>query len=103
MNTKLYFIKHIALVALFAMGLVLVPTGTAVAQKGLDRQVEVATPEMISYALNLKSVSDVAVYSENGVDGKGGSTLTNGYRAAGGSSVNRKDLADVPTAIVPIR
>jgi hypothetical protein len=69
-----------------------------VAQKG-ERQVEVATSEMISYATNLKSVSDVAVYSENGVDGKGGSTLTNGFRAAGGNEVNRKDLADVFSAM----
>src|SRR4028118_1478043 len=99
MNTKLYFIKHFALVALFAMGLMLVPSvGTALAQNG-ERQVEVATPEMISYALNLKSVSSVAVYSENGVDGKGGSQLTNGFRAAGGNEVNRKDLANAFSAI----
>jgi hypothetical protein len=54
---------------------------------------------MISFALNLKSVSDVAVYSENGVAGKGGSTLTNGYRAGGGNDVNRKDLSDAFSAI----
>jgi hypothetical protein len=98
MNTKLYFIKHFALVALFAMGLMLVPSvGTALAQKG-ERQVEVATQDMISYALNLKSLSSVAVYSENAVDGKGGSQLTNGFRTAGGNELNRKDLADVFSA-----
>jgi hypothetical protein len=92
MNTKLYFIKHIALVALFALGFMLVPTvGTALAQKTFEK--EVATSEMLSYALNLGSVSDVAVYSENGVSGKGDATLTNGYRSADGSEANRKDLA----------
>ncbi len=99
MNTKtLYFIKHIAIVALFAMGFMLVPSaGTVTAQKGLDR--EFATTEMISYALNLKSVSDVAVYSENGVSGKGGSTLTNGYRTAGADGINRRDLSNAFSAI----
>lgn len=100
MNTKtLYFIKHIALVAVFALGLVLVPTGTALAQKGLNK--EVATPSMLSYALNLKSLSDVAVYSESGISDKGDSTPANGFRMAGASrdGASRKDLADVFSAI----
>ncbi len=99
MNTKtLYFIKRIALLALFATGFMLVPgVGAAAAQKGADKSFagEVATTEMLSYALNLGSVSDVAVYSENGISGKEGSTLANGFRMAGGErdGANRKDLA----------
>ncbi len=78
-NTKtLYFIKRIALIALFALGFLLVPnTSTVLAQKGADK--EVATTEMVSYALNLKSVTDVAVYAENGVADKGNSTPLGWY------------------------
>ncbi len=75
-TTTLYFIKRIALLALFATGFMLVPgVGAAAAQKGADKSFagEVATTEMLSYALNLGSVSDVAVYSENGISGKEGS------------------------------
>ncbi len=102
MNTKtLYFIKRIAFVALFAMGFLLLPTaGTALAQKGVDK--EVATTEMLSYALNLGSVSDVAIYSENGVSDKH-TTLTDGYRArwsgAEKDDTNRKDLAKAFSSI----
>jgi hypothetical protein len=100
MNTKTIFtIKHFALLALFAVGLMLVPNaGTALAQKGLNK--EVATQSMLSYALNLKSVANVAVYGEN-VSDKTDSTITNGYRAAGAdrNSVSRKDLSDVFSAI----
>jgi hypothetical protein len=105
MNTKtLYFIKHIALVALFAVGFMLVPNaGTVLAQKGAAK--EVATTEMLSYALNLKSVADVAVSGEN-VSDKGDSTITNGYKrgsvernGAERGGVNRKDLADIFSAI----
>ncbi len=100
MNTKtLYFIKHIALVALFAVGFMLVPNaGTVLAQKGAAK--EVATTEMLSYALNLKSVSDVAVSGEN-VSDKGSSSLTHGYRRQGPErgGANRKDLADIFSAI----
>lgn len=100
MNTKtLYFIKRIAFVALFAMGFLLLPnTGAVLAQKGAEK--EVATTEMISYALNLKSVADVAVYAENGVSDKGSSTLANGYRLAGAEKdANRKDLVASFSAI----
>jgi hypothetical protein len=75
MNTKnLYFIKHFALLALFAMGFLLVPSvGTASAQKGVRR--EVATTDMISRALDFRSATDLAVYAENGVSDKGNSVI----------------------------
>ena len=101
MNTKtLYFIKHIALLALFAAGLMLVPNvGTVSAQKGAVK--EVATTEMLSYALNLKSVSDVAVYGGEGVTDKGNTTLARGFRQGGleKESTNRRDSANIFSAM----
>jgi len=100
MNTRtLYFIKHFALLALFAIGLMLVPNaGSVSAQKRADR--EVATTEMLSYALNLKSLSQVAVYGET-VSDKGASTISNGFSKAGpdGDGVTRRDLENVFSAM----
>ncbi len=103
MNTKtLYFIKRIAFVALFAMGFLLLPnTGAVLAQKGDVK--EVATTEMISYALDLRSVTDMAVYADKAVSDKGDSAIANGYRVcwsgAEKDDANRKDLAKSFSAI----
>jgi hypothetical protein len=87
------------------MGLILVPafnsTGTVLAQKNVDK--EVATTEMVSRALDLRSVTDMAVYAEDGVSDKGNSTVANGYRARWSRSekddANRNDLANSFSAI----
>jgi hypothetical protein len=105
MNTKsLYFMTRIALVAVFAMGLLLVPafnsTGTVLAQRGVAKaNKEVATPEMISYALNLRSATTVTVSAENGVTDKGKSSIrgrvmgTSRFSQDGETIQSRKDLA----------
>ncbi len=77
MNTKsLCFMTRIALVAMFAMGLLL-STGTVSAQKGVrqEQAAEVATPDMISLALDLKSATELSVFAQNGVTDKGNSKI----------------------------
>jgi hypothetical protein len=105
MNTNtLNLMTRIALVAVFAMGLILVPafnsTGTVSAQKGRNRA-EVATQDMLYYALNLKSVSGDAVYADKGISDTGNSKIANGYSANGAQkdSRNRIDLANSFSAI----
>jgi len=83
MNTKsLYFMTRIVLVTMFAMGLLLVPafnsTGTVSAQKGV-KQDQVAASEAldtISWALDLRSATDLAVFAQNGVTNKATSKVT---------------------------
>ena len=83
MNTKsLYFMTRIVLVTMFAMGLLLVPafnsTGTVSAQKGV-KQDQVGANEAldtISWALDLRSATDLAVFAQNGVTNKATSKVT---------------------------
>lgn len=84
MNTKtLYFMTRIAFVAMFAMGLLLVPafnsTGTVSAQKGqrgvAQGDTEDIKSQQIARALRLGAATDAAVFAENGVSNKGVSTV----------------------------
>lgn len=104
---------RIALAAMFAMGLILVPafnsTGTVLAQRG-QKGVEAKAVDtenvglqQIARAVRLGAAGDVTVYAENGVATKGTSTvkgqvlsLTNGGEKA--SNV-RKSLTDSFSAI----
>lgn len=94
MNTKtLYFIKRVTLLALVAVTLGLIPgAGEAAAQKRSDK--DGATSEMLSWALDLRSVSDVAVYADKAVSDKGESAIADGFRRAGseGDGAYRRDL-----------
>ncbi len=77
MNTKtLYFMTRVAMIVMFAIGLILVPafnsTGTVSAQR--EKQ-EIATPEMIGQALNLKSAAGYTVFAENGITDNGNSLI----------------------------
>ncbi len=95
MNTKtLYFIKQIAFVALLAMGFMLVPgTGTALAQKGVER--EITTQDMISFATNLRSAGTTSVSGET-VSDKGTSNIANGASREGAQKDDtfRRDLSN---------
>lgn len=82
MNTKtLYSMPNTALTALFAIAVLLVPalnsSGTVSAQKGERQEVstEVATPEMIGRALDLKSASGFSAFAENGISDNGASIV----------------------------
>ncbi len=73
---------RIVLVTMFAMGLLLVPafnsTGTVSAQKGV-KQDQVSANEAldtISWALDLRSATDLAVFAQNGVTNKATSKVT---------------------------
>ncbi len=77
MNTKtLYFMTRAAFIAVFAIALILVPafnsTGTVSAQR--EKQ-EIATPEMIGQALNLKSAAGYTVFAEDGIVDTGNSLI----------------------------
>ncbi len=77
MNTKtLYFMTRVAFAAMFVIGLILVPafnsTGTVSAQR--EKQ-EIATPEMIGQALNLKSAAGYTVFAEDGITDTGNSLI----------------------------
>jgi hypothetical protein len=100
MNTKtLYFMTRIALVAMFAMGLL----GTVSAQRG--QKVDQATPEMISRVLKLGTASDVSVFAENSVIDKRGSKNTEGRIVSLSDNQDatalkvRKDFSDSFSAI----
>jgi len=109
MNTKtLYFMTRIALAAVFAMGLLLVPafnsTGTVLAQrgqKGVDNGK--VTTEMIARAVRLGSAKDVTVFAENGVSDKGVSNVKGSVLSLtnGGSTAlkARTDISDSFSAI----
>lgn len=108
MNKKtIYLMTRIALAAVFAVGLILMPAfnsaGTVSAQKRLDR--EVATSDMIFRALNLKSASGVTVVAENAVTDKGGSSIRGEVRSLRSETQGaqttkfRKDLSDSFSAI----
>lgn len=65
-----------AFLAVFAMGLLLIPafnsTGTVSAQR--EKQ-ELATPDMIGRALNLRTVSGYSAFAENGISDNGNSLI----------------------------
>ncbi len=103
---------RIALVAVFAMGLLLVPafnsTGTVLAQRGqksVDNGVGngKVTTEMIARAVRLGSAKDVTVFSENGVTDKGVSNVKGNVLSLtdGGSKAlqARTDISDSFSAI----
>lgn len=108
MNTKtFYFIKRVPLLALFVAGFLLITGNSGVSAQKHDAQIqkefekEVATPEMLSFALNLKSAANIAVYGEGGVSDKGNSTLANGFRMEGAKrdGAADRDLTDSFSAI----
>ncbi len=74
---------RVAMIVMFAIGLILVPafnsTGTVSAQR--EKQ-EIATPEMIGQALNLKSAAGYTVFAENGITDNGNSLIAGNLRVS---------------------
>ena len=68
----LYVMSFLTLVALATVGYLLAPTynsaSTALAQDGVKR--EGVTTEMLSRALDFRSVSDLSVFAQNGITDK---------------------------------